>query len=200
MNNQINLNSNSNRIPDSHEQNNSIDIDTLLIKLKNEDARNLQKMKGLKRLFFTMIIIYTLFMIVNPDPDLQLHHRISGLFYVLSFTYFALLFRKYHNEFSKIDYSISSLEMFKKAAERHNLTFSRYLLVLPSLIFIDIAITISEYYRWTSVEPLNRILIIQTILLPIFIMSGFIGYLLWRKRQKPLRDRALQIIKELNKN
>ena len=90
--------------------------------------------------------------------------------------------------------------MFKKSVERHNFTFARYLIFLPSLLFIDIGITISEYYRWSSIEPLNRILIVQAILIPIFILSGFIGYLTWRKRQKPLRDGALQLLKELNEN
>jgi len=198
MNNQVKLNRNNNGIQNNQKQNNFIDMDTLLINLKNEDARNLRKMKNFKWMFFIMVIIYTLLMIVNPDSELQLHHRISGLCYVVSFTFFAFLFRKYSKEFSKIDYSLSSAEMFKKAVERHNLTFPRYLIVLPSLLFIDIGLTISEYYRWSSIEPLNRILIVQAILIPIFILSGFIGYLIWRKRQKPLRDGALQILKELS--
>lgn len=198
MNNQDKLKSNNERLHNPQKLNNFIDMDSLLINLKNEDARTLRKMKNFKLIFFIMIIIYTLLMVVNPDPELQLHHRLSGLFYVISFTFFAFLFRKYHKEYSKIDYSLSSSEMFRKAAERHNLTFSRYLVVLPSLLFIDIGLTISEYYRWSSIEPLNRILIVQVTLIPIFILSGFIGYLIWRKKQKPLRDGALQILKELN--
>lgn len=200
MKNHDKMNRSNNAVNNKHELNNFIDMDTLLINLKNEDARNLRNMKNLKWMFFIMVIIYTLLMIVNPDSELQLHHRITGLCYVVSFTFFALLFRRYHKEFSKIDYSLSSAEMFKKAVERHDFTFSKYLLVLPSLLFIDIGITISEYYRWSSIEPLNRILIVQAILIPIFILSGFIGYLIWRKRQKTLRDGALQILKELNEN
>ena len=198
MNNQDKLNSSNGGQENPQKLNNLIDMDSLLINLKNEDSRTLRKMKNFKWLFFIMVIIYTLLMVVNPDPELQLHQRLSGLLYVISFTLFAFIFRKYHKEYSKIDYSLSSSEMFRKAAERHNLTFSRYLVVLPSLLFIDIGLTISEYYRWSSIEPLNRILIVQVTLIPIFILSGFIGYLIWRKKQKPLRDGALQILKELN--
>ena len=145
-----------------------------------------------------MIVFYTLLMIVNPDPELLLHHRISGLCYVISFTIFVLLFRKFHNDFRKIDYSLPSSEMFAKAAERYKLTLKRYLVVVLPLLLIDAGITISEYYRWTSIEPINRILLVQAFYIPILLISGFIGYLIWRKRQKPLRDGALQILNDLN--
>lgn len=189
---------NSDMVNNNQKPNNYIDMHNLLISLKNEDVRTLRKMRNFKWMFFIMIIIYTLLMVINPDSDIQLHNRLSGLCYVVAFTFFALLFRKYHSEYSKIDYALSSAEMYREAVKRYNLTFSRYLLVLPSLLFIDIGLTISEYYRWSSVEPLNRILIVQAFFIPVIILSTFIGYLIWRKRQKPLRDGALQILKELN--
>ena len=105
---------------------------------------------------------------------------------------------KIHNNFRKIDYSLPSSEMFAKAAERYKLTLKRYLVVVPPLLLIDAGITISEFYRWTSIEPINRILLVQAFYIPILLISGFIGYLIWRKRQKPLRDGALQILNDLN--
>ena len=192
---QISMNLNSNN---EFESNNLIDMDTLLTSLKNEDKRTLRTMKNMRWLYFAMIIIYSLLMVANPDPELQIHHRISGLCYVLSFAMFALLFQKYHKEFSSIDYSLSSSEMFTKAAERYNLNFKRYLLVIPPLLLIDAGLTISEYYRWTTVDPVVLILLTQAIYLGVILIGWFIGYLIWRKRQKPLRDGALQILKELN--
>ena len=198
MNNQEEQTSKNNNSDNEFESTNLIDMDTLLANLKNEDKRTLRTMKNMRWLYFAMIIIYTLLMVVNPDPELQIHHRISGLCYVLSFAIFALIFQKYNKEFSSIDYSLSSSEMFRKAAERYNLNFKRYLVVIPPLLLIDAGLTISEYYRWTTVDPVVLILITQAIYLGVILIGWFIGYLIWRKRQKPLRDGALQILKELN--
>jgi len=198
MNNQEEQTSKNNNSDNEFESTNLIDMDTLLANLRNEDKRTLRTMKNMRWLYFAMIIIYTLLMVVNPDPELQIHHRISGLCYVLSFAIFALIFQKYNKEFSSIDYSLSSSEMFRKAAERYNLNFKRYLVVIPPLLLIDAGLTISEYYRWTTVDPVVLILITQAIYLGVILIGWFIGYLIWRKRQKPLRDGALQILKELN--
>jgi len=138
--------------------------------------------------------------VVNPDPELQMHHRISGLCYVLSFILLAILFKKYHNEFRKIDYSFPTSLMFSKAAKRYSLSFARYLAVLPSLLLIDIGITITFYYRLTDLEAIERIMAVQAIYIPVLIVTGLLGYLIWRKRQKPLRDGALQTLKDLNED
>jgi hypothetical protein len=198
MNKQEELNSRNIKSKNDNESNNLIDMNSLLINLKNEDKRTIRKMKNMRWLYIAMIIVYTLLMIVNPDPELQMHHRISGLCYVISFAMFALLFQKYQKEFSSIDYSLSSSDMFTRAAERYNLNFRRYLLVIPPLLLIDAGLTISEYYRWTTNEPLVRILHTQALYLVVIIIGWFIGYLIWRRRQKPLRDGALQIVKELH--
>jgi hypothetical protein len=198
MNNQEEHSSRNFNSNNEFESNNLIDMDTLLANLKNEDKRTLRTMKNMRWLYFAMIIVYTLLMVVNPDPELQIHHRISGLCYVLSFAMFALIFQKYNKEFSSIDYSLSSSEMFTKAAERYNLNFKRYLLVIPPLLLIDAGLTISEHYRWTTLDPAVSILLTQAIYLGVILIGWFIGYLIWRKRQKPLRDGALQILKELN--
>jgi hypothetical protein len=50
------------------------------------------------------------------------------------------MFRKYHIEFSKIDYSLPSSEMPARAAKRYNLNLKRYLYVLPSLILTGIGL------------------------------------------------------------
>jgi hypothetical protein len=178
--------------------NNFIDMENLLLQLKNEDKRTLRIMKNFKWMFFVMIFVYTMLMIVNPDPDLKLHQRISGVFYVLSFIYFAFLFRKYNNEFGNIDYSVTTTEMLKQAAERYKLTFTRYFYTLPPILFIDAGLTISLYYGWTSIQPINRVLIIQAFFIPIMLISGFIGYIIWQKRQKPLYKGALNMLEKLN--
>jgi len=179
------------------ESDHNIDLDSLVTRLKGEDSRNLRMMRNMKWLFYSMIVVYTLLLIVNPDRELQLHHRISGLCYVLGFTVFAVLFRKYYIDYKSIDYSVSSVEMLSKAVKRHRFTFVYFLYALPALLLVDAGITISEYNSLVSVEPMNRILMVQAFLIPVFAISGLIGYMIWRKRQKPLHDQAQQLLNEL---
>jgi len=189
---------NQDQLIKNNEPNNFIDMDALLLNLKNEDSRNLKLMKNFKWMYIIMIIVYSLLMIVNPDPELELHHRISGLCYVVSFVFFWLIFRKYHKEYSQIDYSLPSSEMLAKAAERYKMAYKNFLQLVPPLVLMDIGLTISFTYHLTSMELMNKILLIQAIFIPVMLISGFIGYLVWRKRQKPLRDGALQMLKDLN--
>ena len=175
-----------------------VDIENLMDHLKKEDSRTLRMMRNFKRLLYGMVVFYFLLMIVNPDPELMWHQRTSGLCYVMAFIVLAVLFRKYHKEYQSIDYSLSISEMFKKASDRYDFKVSKILYVLPSLLLIDVGVTISEFYRLVTFDPLNRILIVQAVYIPIILISAFIGYLIWRKKQKPLRDGALQILRELD--
>lgn len=173
------------------------DMNALLTSFKKEDTRNARKMKSFKWLFLIMIIFYTALIVVNPDPDLAMSDRISGLCYVSAFAIFAVLFKKYHSDFLKVDYSVSSSEMLEQAAKRFDLTFSRYLFILPSILLIDAGLVISEISMWTAVELLDRILYVQAFYIPIMLISAFTGYLIWRRKQKPLRDAALKLLEEL---
>jgi len=189
---------NQDQLTKNNEPNNLIDMDALLLNLKNEDSRQTKLMKNFKWMYIGMIIFYSLLMIVNPDPELELHHRISGLCYVLSFVFFMLIFRKYHKEYSQIDYSLPSSEMLAKAADRYKMKYKNFIILVPPLVLMDIGLTISFCYQLTSFELTNRIFLIQAIFIPVMVISGFIGYLIWKRRQKPLRDGALQMLKDLN--
>lgn len=184
-------------LKNSSNANNFNDMNTLMTRFKEEDNRNTRKMKFFKWLFLVMIIIYTALFVVNPDPSLAMRYRISGLCFVSAFALFAVFFKKYHSEFRKVDYSVSSFEMLNQAAKRYDLTFSRYLFMLPSILLIDAALVVSEISEWTTVELLNRILYVQAFYIPIMLISAFTGYLIWRKKQKPLRDAALRLLEEL---
>jgi hypothetical protein len=184
-------------LKNSSDANNFNDMNTLMTRFKEEDSRNTRKMKFFKWLFLVMIIIYTALFVVNPDPSLAMRYRISGLCFVSAFALFAVFFKKYHSDFRKVDYSVSSFEMLNQAAKRYDLTFSRYLFMLPSILLIDAALVVSEISEWTTVELLNRILYVQAFYIPIMLISAFTGYLIWRKKQKPLRDTALRLLEEL---
>ena len=179
------------------ENDNFNNLNSLVIRLRKEDDRLAKKMKNMKWLYIVMIIIYTGLMVINPDPELKLHNRISGFCYVSAFIIFAVLFKQKIWDFSTVDYSMSSSEMLTRAAHRYRFSFSQFFFVLPSILLIDAGFSISLFYRLTSLSPLNRILILQAFYIPLILISGFIGYLIWRRKHKPLYENARELLKEL---
>ncbi len=179
------------------ENDNFNNLNSLVIKLRREDDRLGKMMRNMKWLYIVMIIIYTGLMVINPDPDLKLHDRISGFCYISAFIIFAVLFKQKVRDFSKVDYSMSSSEMLTRAAHRYRFSFSQFFFVLPSILLIDAGFSISLFNRLTSLSPLNRILILQAFYIPLILISGFIGYLIWRRKHKPLYENAKELLKEL---
>jgi len=84
-----------------------------------------------------------------------------------------------------------------KETLRERVKGGRYLFMLPSILLIDAALVISEISEWTTVELLNRILYVQAFYIPVMLISAFTGYLIWRRKQKPIRDAALRLLEEL---
>ncbi len=172
-------------------------LGSLVSRLRRQDDRLARMMKNMKWLYIVMIIIYTGLMILNPDPELKLHDRISGFCYISAFIIFAVLFKHKVRDFSKVDYSLSSAEMLTRAAHRYRFSFSQFFFVLPSILLIDAGFSISVFHRFTSLSPLNRILILQAFYIPLILISGFIGYLIWRRKHRPLYENAKELLKEL---
>jgi hypothetical protein len=192
MNNQGNKEMNS-----SNSANIFDDIDVLVFGLEKEDDLNLKMTRNFRWFLVVMAVLYTLLMVVNPDPELKMHHRISGLCYVAAFALFTVVFAKFNNDFRNVDYSLTSVEMLQQAAKRYKFLSWRYIWMLPSLLLIDAGISVTYFHRWISIEPLNRVLLVQAVFIPLMAISAFIGYLIWRKRQKPLHDSALTLLQEL---
>jgi hypothetical protein len=176
-----------------------IDMEALLSNLKKEDLRIEKMLSGLKWMYVVLVIAYSLMFIANPDPDLGWSTRISGVCYVLAFIYLAILFRKYVADQQNTDYSVPLVEMLSKAAERHGMQYRRIWALLPPLFLIDagISLSIGFQHHFSAVEPLHRILIVQAVYIPVILVSYLAGYLIWYKRQKPIRDEALKMLKKI---
>lgn len=174
-------------------------IDSLVVNLKKEDLRNLNLMKSFKWIYLVMIIAYALLMVVNPDSDLKLHTRISGICYVVAFGIFVLIFRKYHKEYSEIDYTLPVVEMLSNAAKRYKFRWKSILITLPSLILIDIGVVLSSFFDAPEIAW-NRVIYFQIFYFALMGVSGFVGYMIWRKKQKPLYEGTIQLLKELEGN
>lgn len=142
-----------------------------------------------------MITIYTAMMIF--DPYLESIDRIIKAFFIASFIAFILIFRKSYKEYKNINYSLPVIEMLRETANRYRLRVDRVLTLIIPVLLMDIGLTLRFYNDFLSINPLNRVLIVQAIYIPVFTIAALIGIFVWRKTQKPLRDRALELIKEL---
>jgi len=178
---------------------NQVNMDSLIRSVKSEDARNLRISKSFLWIYIVLAIVYTGLIVINPDPELKLIDRISGTCYIASMVVFAWIFRAGLKEYKSIDYSLPLIEMLRKVAKRYQLRARKFLILSIPILLMDAGLTLSFYEDLLPMEPINRVLIIQVIYIPVMTISGFIGYLVWRRKQKPLRDNALMLIEELER-
>lgn len=194
----------NNRIESNEENtmnkpNGIVNMDNLVENLRKEDSKNLKLMRNFKWIYLVMIVVYTLLMVVNPDPDLEIYHRISGISYVIAFGLFALIFKKYHKEYSEVDYTLPVAEMLSNAAKRYKFRWKSIVICLPSLLLIDLGIILRDIYSEPEIAW-NRIIYFQIFYFILLGISGFVGYMIWKVKQKPLYDGAIQLLKELDGN
>jgi len=173
------------------------DLEQLVKGLKKEDTRYLE----LTNLFKWIMCIFApfyflLFLLGLIFDDIEIG-KIGFLFFSLGFLSFALLFRGLHHEYKSIDYGVSTLEMLRKAAKRYELwQLKTYLTIIPVLL-IAIGFSFSAEKGFPFPDQNVRILVAFCSILVITCCSFFIGYLIWRIRQKPLRDKALSLLREI---
>jgi hypothetical protein len=179
----------------NYKPNNFIDMETLINKLKVEDAHNLNMTRAIKWSYICLIIIYVVLTLINIYADTI--SKISNLCFIISFIIFVIIFSYYQKEYGKIDYSLSSYQLLKKAADRYKLSILRIVIVFLPVLIMDAGITLNFYNEPFGGNTFNRVLIIQAIYIPIMVIACYVGIIIWRKRQKPLADRALIMMKEL---
>jgi hypothetical protein len=87
--------------------------------------------------------------------------------------------------------------MLKKVVERYRFSIPVVLVTCIPVIIMDIGISFNVANEPFGSSVLNRVLFIQAFYLPMMILAGYIGVRIWKKNQKPLRDKALMMLKEL---
>lgn len=174
-----------------------MDLNTLMNRMKAEDSRNLRISRSFQWIYWIMIPLYSGLLIFSTDGELNHLNRLSGLFYVLSFIVFLIIFRKNTKEFKQIDYSLPTKVMMQKAANRYQILTGRLLLVILALLLMDVGVTLKFYQELTMESGIIRVLWVQAIYIPVMTTALLIGIQVWRVKQKPIRDQALAIVKEL---
>lgn len=173
-----------------------INMDSLISRVKDEDAKNLRITKSFQWVYIILIVLYTGLLIF--DPYIKSIDRIIGALYIASFIAFILIFRKGYKEYKNINYSLPLIEMLRETANRYRLRVNKLLILLIPILLMDVGVTLRFYNDLLPLSPVSRVLVVQAIYIPVFTLSALIGVLIWRKKQKPLRDRALELLKDLD--
>jgi hypothetical protein len=180
----------------NHNNQSPIDLETLISGLKTEDTRNLKLMHKMQSVMWGIAAVYVFILALKFIMSTSWYDKLGGFLVLLAFVAFALYFRNYYKEYKSIDYGIPTIEMLKKATCRHGIQW-RGIYFLAPLILEGIGLNLMMYDDFTKLDPLYRILLFQLCFFLLMIIGFLIGYLIWKKRQKPLRDHAQALLKEI---
>jgi hypothetical protein len=180
-----------------------VNLDQVMDSLKKLDSRNKRLMHGMYIAYVVFALIYTVLLILNPDPELTVSNRIQGVIYVLIFGMSALYFRHHFLKNKSVDYSAPVLEMLNAARNRHKLWTPgtvRFIVALVGVTDIVVTWAILEDNLLKDSSLIIRILVIQAVYFSIMGISFLIGYLSWRKKSRPLVRNLNRIIEELQED
>lgn len=178
----------------------NLDLNQLIEGLRREDDRNMHltnRFKWLMWIFAPLYFCFFLFLIYEGESILK---EIGFFFFSASFLFFAIIFRNLNNEYKTVDYGLPTTEMLRKAARRYEIwqTKTAKAMFPAFLAALGVSLTSEEMIPGIDDTKLRIALAFGAYLL--LLGAGFgIGYLIWYKRQKPLRDHALRLLEELEK-
>jgi hypothetical protein len=177
--------------------NQEIDLERLVKDLKSEDTRYLGLTSSFKWIMWVLAPIYFIIFLIgmiDNQPEIVL---VGLLFFSLGFISFALLFKSLQHEYKSVDYGVSTMEMLRKAAGRYALWQPKTYLTIIPVLFCALGFSFTEQKEFPFEDQFMRILVAFGSILLILSCSALVGYFIWRKRQKPLRDKALAILNDM---
>lgn len=175
----------------------NIDLEKLISGVKHEDARNLKMTHNFMWLMWILSPLYLIFAIAGFAFDEPSPAHIGFVFFSLGFFTFGFLFWTLREEYRSVDYGISTVEMLRNAVKRYKfLQMKTYLTIIP-VILICFATSFSIEHLLPYPDQIQRMVIVFFGYLAILCVAFFVGYLIWRVRQKPLRDKALALLQEI---
>ena len=173
------------------------DMEQFVKGLKKEDTRYLALTNTFKWIMFVLAPFYFLIFVLGMIIDHPEIDKFGFLFFSLGFLAFALLFKSLYNEYKSIDYGVSTIHMLRDASKRYELWQTKtYLTIIPALL-CAMGFSFSAQKGFPFEDLTMRIFVGFVSILFFLCCGGFVGYLIWRKRQKPLRDKALELIREM---
>jgi hypothetical protein len=178
----------------------NLDLNELIEGLRREDDRNLHltnRFKWLMWIFAPLYFCFFLFMIYEGEPILK---EIGFFFFSVSFLFFAIVFRNLNNEYKSVDYGLPTTEMLRKAVQRYEIWQTKTVKAMAPAFLAAIGVSLSSQEMIPNIDDTFIRVVVAFFAYLVILCIGFgVGYLIWRKRQKPLRDHALLLLAELEK-
>lgn len=172
-------------------------LEKLVQGLKNEDASNLKLTTGFAWVMWLLAPVYLLLAIIEMIREAPSLDNLGFIFFSLGFFAFGLLFRSLKNDYQAVDYGIPTVEMLHKAAQRYKFWQLKTFLTIIPMLLVCLATSFSLQDRIPNPDLMTRIILVFIGYFLFLCVGIFIGYLVWRKKQKPLRDHALVLLKEI---
>jgi len=161
----------------------------LINRIKSEDERYARICKSFQIVYWVLVPIYLVLIIRDIITNSPVTEIAAGFCFLLGMIVFILIFRLYYLEYKSIDYAQSTLEMLKKAAHRYKPLQSKLWLVLAAVLLMDAGLSLRS--------PFEEFAHFQIIYCSSMIVAVIVGLIIWRIRYKPLRDDALQMVREI---
>ena len=178
----------------------NLDLNQLIEGLRREDDRNLHltnRFKWLMWIFAPLYFCFFLFLLYDGESVLK---EIGFFFFSASFLFFALIFRNMNNEYKSVDYGIPTTEMLRKAAQRYEIWQTKTVKALFPALLAAIGVSLTSEEMIPNIDDTKIRIAVAFVAYLLLLGAGFgIGFLIWYKRQKPLRDHALRLLEELEK-
>lgn len=179
----------------NHKYNDTNNIHSLIGDLKSADGLN-------RRIVKVLIAVYILFIpamlyLYLSLSEMYLAEKIGLSLILIGASIVLYTALKINKENNFIDYGLPTIVMLKKAIIRHQFIHPRAKPVFLGALFIMIGSSFSHLGADLSNPDIHAFL----LQIPFFICAvlfGFaVGGAIWLKRQKPVRDRAKQLLLEL---
>jgi len=170
--------------------NKPIDLPQLISKLQYADNRYSRLSKKLQAFYFGIVPIYLLVIIIDIIRGAEMEKIASGILYLISLLIFGLLFRKYYKTYRDVDYSLPTIVMLKNAVIRYSPFQKKIAGALVAACFAGAGL----YFRTPLNEKPFETLI--GFIIAIILAIG-VGLIIWNFKYKPLRDAAMDLIKEI---
>ena len=175
-------------------------LDSLINELKEKDEKARKFFRNFSILMTILVFFYFGLLVINPDKELTINQRISGICYVVAFIVGAVMFRNEYKKLSAKDYNRPLLIMLKEQTEKFRFFSIRFfkILLIPVILNIGLSIAPPRYIP-TDWPQMKRILFLQAVYWTVMIIAMVISYLLARKKNKPYLDSINEITRDLEK-
>ncbi len=179
------------------------EMDQVIDHLKSLDTKNRRLMFRMFIFYLIIALVYIGLMIFDPGPDLVSENRIIYLSYILIFIVSALFFRYHYRKTYRVDYTAPVLKMLEAARDRHRFMkpgkvwFVLFLVIACDVIVTWVMLDSSWFIGWSL---LLKIVVIQLSYFAIMALSLLVGFLIWRRKSRPLVRNLTRIIEELRRD